>query len=343
MEVKRSKVTIRDVAREAGVSVATVSRYLNNNTFISEDKEKKIQEVMERLHFIPNEIARSLAMKKTNTIALIIPDITNPFFPGLVVAIEEIAKQKGYSLILVNSPENDLHDVGFWRSFQNRYIDGLMLASFEFNEVILQEIESLQIPYVRIDRAADSASTNSIGVDHYHGAKLAVDHLVEIGCKKIAHISGPMSFLPAIHRLKGFIDGVKKHYSGEEALVVEGDFTLDSGRKLTESLITEYPSIDGIFLANDLMAIGALKAIKSMGINVPKDIAIIGYDGIELTEMVEPEISTIEQPIYNIGVAATNTLIQLIEMGHHHEDNAIQQNLEVRLIKRESTMGFVGK
>lgn len=341
--MKRSKVTIRDVAREAGVSVATVSRFLNNNTFISEDKEKKIQEVMDRLNFIPNEIARGLAKKKTNTIALIIPDITNPFFPELVVAIEEMTKQKGYSLILVNSPEKDLQDEGFWRNFQNRYIDGLILASFEFNEVILKEIEGLQIPYVRIDRAADEVSTNSIGVDHYRGAQLVVDHLVEIGCKKIAHISGPMSFLPAIHRGKGFMDSVKKYFPDEEVLIVEGDFTLESGKRLTESLMKEHPSIDGIFLANDLMAIGALKSLKLMKWNVPKDIAIIGYDGIKLTEMVDPEISTIEQPIYNIGVAATNALIHLIETGKQNDVDLSHLDLDVRLIKRESTMGFERK
>lgn len=341
--MKRSKVTIRDVAREAGVSIATVSRFLNNNTFVSEDKEKKIQEVMDRLNFIPNEIARGLAKKKTNTIALIIPDITNPFFPELVVAIEEIAKQKGYSLILVNSPEKDLQDEGFWRSFQNRYIDGLILASFEFNQVILQEIEGLHIPFVRIDRAADEVSTNSIGVDHYHGAQLVVEHLVEIGCKKIAHISGPASFLPAIQRMKGFMNGVKKYYPNEEVLMIEGDFTLESGKQLTDTLMKEHPSVDGIFLANDLMAIGALKALKARNLNVPKDIAIIGYDGIKLTEMVEPEISTIEQPIYNIGVAATNALIHLIEKGQHGEEDTTHLDLDVRLIKRESTMGFEGK
>lgn len=334
--VKKNKVTIRDVAKEAGVSVATVSRYINNISYISPETEEKIQTVMNRLDYQPNEIARGLAKQKSNTIALIIPDITNPFFPELVTAIEEVAKAKGYSLILVNSHEDDLRSPKFWRDFQSRYIDGFVLASFEFNEKVLKGIENLQIPFVRVDRAVDFNTPNSVGVDNYHGAVLAVEHLVEIGCKQIAHVSGPDVFTPGIDRLRGYKDTLLKHFPKQKPIIYKGDFSLDSGRLLTQQLKREHPEVDGLFFANDLMAIGALKALKMLNINVPADLALIGFDGIKITEMVEPELSTIQQPIYQIGIAATNKLIHFIE-GTPEEQNG---PLQIQLIKRASTLGF---
>lgn len=339
-KLKKSKVTIRDVAREAGVSVATVSRYLNSTGYISVETEKKLQEVMNRLDYKPNEIARGLAKQKTNTIALIIPDITNPFFPDLVIAIEQVAKSKGYNIILVNTQEEELQHNSFWRSFQNRYIDGFILASFQFDQQALKDLESLHIPFIRIDRAAFTDSGNSIGIDNYRGARLAVEHLKEIGCQKLAHVSGPQSLLPSIERMRGFSDTLDQLYPGQEPLIYEGDFTLESGKALTEQIMREHGQVDGIFFANDLMAVGAIKALKALQIPVPQDIALIGFDGIKLTEMVEPEISTIVQPIHDIGVTATNKLISLIE---NHTDGSINHELEVTLAKRESTLGFVRK
>jgi LacI family transcriptional regulator len=348
--VREKQVTIRDVARESGVSVATVSRYLNSNGYISQTAEKKVREVMERLNYHPNEIARGLAKKKTRTIALIIPDITNPFFPELVVAIEEVAKSKGYSIILINNQSDDMNDNHFWKQLQNRYVDGFILASFQIEEKVLKAIEKLQIPFVRIDRAAENNTFDSIGLDNYKGARLAVEHLIEVGCKKIAHISGPKSFPSSTERKRGYLEtvaawsgmgeGVSPTGAGDKDMIYEGDFTLESGKVQTQILMNEHKDVDGIFLANDLMAIGSLKALKLLGYHVPKNIAIIGFDGIKLTEMVEPEISTVEQPIYDIGVAATNKLIRKIEGLEDDKSYLEEPLLDVRLVKRQSTLGF---
>ena len=168
---------------------------------------------------------------------------------------------------------------------------------------------------------------------------MAVEHLIEIGCRKIAHISGPESFSPSIDRIRGYKDTILKNFPGQEPIIFQGDFSMESGKILTQKMMKEHPDVDGVFLANDMMAIGSLKALKILNIQVPADIAIIGFDGIKITEMVEPELSTITQPIYNIGVAATNKLIHFIE--HTNETN--QYDLDVRLIKRESTLGFKRK
>lgn len=345
--MREKQTTIRDVAREAGVSVATVSRYLNNNGYISQKAEMKIREVMERLNYHPNEIARGLAKKKTRTIALIIPDITNPFFPELVVAIEEVAKSKGYSIILVNTQVGDMDDNHFWTQLQNRYVDGFILASFEMSEKVIKAIEKLKIPFVRIDRAAENNTFDSIGLDNYKGAKLAVEHLIEVGCKKIAHISGPKSYPPSSERKRGYVETVAdravrdgKTSPEESVIVYEGDFTLESGKLLTQILMNQHKDVDGIFLGNDLMAIGCLKALKLMGYQIPKEVAIIGFDGIKLTEMVEPEISTVEQPIYDIGVVSTNKLIRKIEGLENDKSILGETSLDIRLVTRQSTLGF---
>ncbi|RDU38256.1 LacI family transcriptional regulator [Neobacillus piezotolerans] len=338
--MKKGTATIRDVAREAGVSVATVSRYINNNGYVSENTLNKIKHVMEVLNYHPNEIARGLARKRTNTIALVIPDITNPFFPELVVSIEKVAKEKGYRLILINSDEDSIRSSTFWRSLESRYTDGLILASFQFKDSVLKELNAMNIPFVRIDRAADKSSTDSIGIDNYKGAKLAVNHLFEIGCRKIAHICGPPNFQPSLERIRGYKDELAEKGVSYLPIILEGDFSLESGKTLTDKLLYEHPDVDGIFLANDMMAIGSLKILKQLGIKVPEDIAIIGFDGIKLVEMVDPEISTIEQPIYDIGVVATSRLIDMIE-NVHATDEEVQ--LDVRLVKRESTLGFKKK
>lgn len=333
----KKTITIRDVAKESGLSIATISRYINGKGYISERAENKIKDVMERLDFKPNEIARSLSKRKTNTIALIVPDITNPFFPELVVAIESVAREKGYSLILINTEEELLHSNGFWRSLESRYIDGLILASFQFTGDVLKGMDNVNLPFVRIDRAAGDDERNAFGVANHEGAMLAIEHLIEVGCKKIAHISGPNSYPSSSERAKGYMEAMEKFLPKQELLLYEGDFSLESGKHLTRQLMKEHPDCEGIFFANDLMAIGALKALAQMNIQVPKDLAIIGFDGIILTQMVAPEISTIEQPVYELGTMATSHLIEMIE---HKQASSEYVKLEVHLKKRESTLGF---
>lgn len=329
------KITIRDIAKESGVSVATVSRYMNKVSYTSPETEKKIQVVLDRFNYTPNAVARGLAKQKSKTIALITPDITNPFFPELVKAIEGVSKMKGYSLLLINMTEKDLSNQDVWNNFKSRYIDGFILAESDLSIDTSNYLESLKIPFVRIDRAVDSENYNSVSVNNFAGARLAVSHLIEIGCRKIAHISGPKSLFPAQERLAGYTSILKEHkYT---PIVYEGDFTLESGMKETEKLLHDHPAIDGVFYANDLMAVGSLKTFNKLNVAIPQDVAIIGFDGILLTEIVNPEISSVKQPIDKIGEIATSNLIQAIE----NPDESFEQSvvLDLELIERESTRG----
>lgn len=338
--MREKKATIRDVAREADVSVATISRYLNKKGYVSHATEKRIQLVMEVLNYKPNEIARGLAKQKTNTIALFIPDITNPFFPKLVHAIEKGAARKGYKMILVPADSKEPAG-GMWESFENMYIDGFIFATYQLKEQSIQLLKEKKIPFVIADRAANVTSANSVAVDNYTGAKLAVCHLFEVGCRKIIHIGGPKQLIPSKERLRGYTDSLKQFSPEHPVIHYEGDFSLESGRQLTGEALTEHPDADGFFLGNDLMAIGCLKMLKSLRKKIPDEIAIAGFDGIDLTKLVEPEITTIEQPVYEIGIAAADKLIQLIE--GKAEENDFLRKLELKLQARASTLGFKGK
>jgi LacI family transcriptional regulator len=331
--LSNKKVTIRDIARESGFSVATVSRYINKVSYTSPETEKKIQEVLDRFNYTPNAIARGLAKQKSNTIALVTPDITNPFFPEIVKSVENASKALGYSLLLMNTDEKDLVNMDFWNNFKSRYIDGFILAGEGLSEEVRSYLSRVQLPYIPIDRAVYAEDQYSVSVNNYEGARMAVRHLVEIGCRKIAHISGPQSLYLSQERSNGYKSIIENESYGP--ILYEGDFTLESGTRVTEKLLEEHLDVDGIFYANDLMAIGALKAFRKRQIAIPEDIAIIGFDGIKLTEIVSPEISTIKQPIESIGEMATKQLIRLIEQ--QDEANCENVSLDVELIVREST------
>lgn len=327
------KMTIREVAKESGVSIATVSRYLNKVSYVTPETEKKIQRVLDEYNYTPNAVARGLAKQKSNTIAFITPDITNPFFPDMIQSIERAAKDKGYSLLLISTNEQEIKDKDFWNNLKSRYIDGFLLAQSELSDEIRIYLVNANIPFVRVDRGVQSDGNDSVSVNNFEGARIAVQHLIDIGCKKIAHISGPHTVFPAQGRRNGYLEAMRR--SGREPLIIEGDFTLISGTNATEELLSNHRDIDGIFYANDLMAIGALKTFQKHQIRIPEDIAIVGFDGIQLTEIVTPEISTIKQPVQKIGQIAVDQLLAKIE--RPKEDIHVNVELEVELIVRQSS------
>jgi LacI family transcriptional regulator len=331
--VTRKKITIREIAKASGVSIATVSRYMNKVSYTSPETEKKIQKVLDEFNYTPNAVARGLAKQKSNTIAFITPDITNPFFPEMIKSIENFSKKKGYSLLLINTSEEELRDIDFWNNLRSRYIDGFLLAQSELSEEIQDYLNQVNIPFVRIDRAVHSNKNNSVSVNNVEGARMAVKHLIDIGCNKIAHISGPQSVFPAQERLNGYLETVDQ--LNYEPIVYEGDFTIESGTWMTDKLLLDHKGIDGVFYANDVMAIGALKTFKRHQIQIPEDVAIIGFDGIQLSEMVNPEISTIKQPVGKIGELAVNQLIATIEKTEDAPNKIVE--LDVELIVRESS------
>jgi LacI family transcriptional regulator len=268
---------------------------------------------------------------------LIIPDITNPFFPELARAVEDTAKSLGYTLILGNSYSEGEKELQYIEILKNRYVDGIIFASHQLRPGEVNKLVRMNIPIVTLDRAVDSGLENvpSISVNNYLGAVTGVEHLISIGCKNIAHISGPYHLRTSLERLRGYTDRLKNTLMFHASYVVQGDFSVDRGLQATRQLMDENPEIDGIFAANDLMAIGALKALIRLGKKVPDDVALLGFDGIQMTQFMEPEISTVAQPIYEMGALAVRQLVSLIDK---REIGKQVEELQGQLIQRASTL-----
>ncbi|NRF91638.1 LacI family DNA-binding transcriptional regulator [Paenibacillus frigoriresistens] len=326
--------TIRDVAKLAGVSVATISRYLNKSGYVNADTELNIKHAIEKLNYLPSVVARGLAGKSTKTFALILPDISNPFFPELARAVEDVASTYGFTVILCNSDGQIGKEKNYIDILKSKNIDGIIFASNTLGQEDVDKLASFNIPFVCLDRAPTNKSCSVVRSNNREGGRLAVKHLLESGSKKIGHIYGPQDLIPAKERLIGYEESVRAFDWFSPSLMVQGDFGISGGIKATEELMRRHPDIDAIFAGNDLMAVGALKALHRMGIQVPGQVVVCGFDGINMTEITEPELTTIAQPIYDMGALVSRILIKKIE-GTIEADQIYE--LDVTLIPREST------
>ena len=326
--------TIKDVSKLAGVSVATVSRYLNKNGYVSKEAEQAIQEVIEKLNYRPNTIARSLAGKKTATIGLMVPDILNPFFPEIARAIEDAANSHGYNVMLCNTDNDNEKEQQYITTLLHKQVDGIIISSYTITPDHLQELKKQSIPVVLMDNVFSSDSVASLTVENYRGGEMAVEHLLDKGCRKIAHICGPSTVTSSRERTAGFENASRGSDWFAPSLIGYSDFSVKGGYNTMNDLLIQHPDLDGVFASNDLMAAGALKAIQESGRTVPTDVKVIGFDGISL-EMVNPELSTIAQPIYELGKTAMDTLIGLIR---NETDIVMDRVFPVTLIEKQSTM-----
>lgn len=325
--------TIREIAKEAGVSIATVSRVINNKGGVNENTKKKVQKIIEELNYSPNSIAVGLNNKKSKTIALIIPDITNPYFLELAKIVERESVRKGYNLILCNSDNDKELEKKQISMIDQKYIDGLIIASHLFEKSYL----SRDIPVVVIDRITNN-EFSTVTSDNYNGALLATEHLLNIGCKKIAHISGPPKVRIAEERIEGYMSRVGTKRWFNKSYIVDGEYSLNKAFEVTRMLLNKNDEIDGIFAGNDLMGVGVLKSLYSLGKKVPDDIAVIGFDGIAFSRITIPELSTIAQPIQEMALEASRILFDQIENNQRY---IINKKLDVTLIERESTKGIL--
>ncbi|WP_317956306.1 LacI family DNA-binding transcriptional regulator [Paenibacillus chitinolyticus] len=322
--------TIRDVSKLAGVSVATVSRVINQKGYVHEDTLQRVHKAIKLLNYVPNDVARSLSKKSTKTIALFVPDITNPFFNELALAVEKVTQLYGYTTILCNTNESAKIERQYIQNLKQKYIDGFIMAT---NTLTEEEIDQLDIPMVAVDRSS-SPVVPTVTSKNRDGAHLAVQALLQQGCNKIAHIRGPKGLWIAEERCQGYLDLVENMPWFTPKLIANGNFQLKEAAEAVKKLFKEHPDIDGIFAGNDLMAIGTLRALQEHGIRVPDQVQIIGYDGISLAEMVYPELSTVSQSIYEMGMLAARILIKKIEQIHLDEEN---HQLEVKLVQRGTT------
>lgn len=320
--------TIKDVAKHAGVSVATVSRYLNKKGYISEEAKNKIEATIKQLNYRPNDIARSLSTKRMQTIGLIVPDITNPFFPEIARAIEDRALLEGYTVVLCNSDEQEHKERHYIETLKQKYVAGFIIAT---NQLEREYYAGLDVPLVLLDRITDD-TVPSISSHNKNGAALGTEYLLSCGVTEIACISGPQHVGPAYERTQGFLEAVagldiKTH-------LIESPFHFKEAEKAAFELLTAHPEIDGIFAGSDVIAIGVQRAVHRLGLSVPDDIQLVGYDGISLGEMVTPSLTTVDQNIYQLGETAVKMLMAIIE-GENVDNEHVM--IEPSLIVRDST------
>ncbi|WP_219644014.1 LacI family DNA-binding transcriptional regulator [Cohnella sp. CFH 77786] len=331
------KPTIMQVAERAQVSKATVSRVLNRNPQVKEDIKERVLKAIEELGYRPSAIARNLATSRSNMIGLILPDITNPYFPVLARGIEDAAHRLGYALFISNTDNDPKLELEYIHKMVEQQVGGIVLISASLDEEAVHDLTSLKTPIVLCDRLIDGAPFDAVLIDDYRAAYEAVRFLSSQGHVRIAHMAGPKNIQSAENRKRGYLDAMRD--AGLEPFVSAGSFHYESGLHQMDAVIEEYRPT-ALFAANDLVALGAIQQAQRRGLRVPDDIAVIGCDDIPFGQMSSPALSTISIPVYQIGVTAVQLLEDRMKGGKPGTRNVI---LEHRLIHRESCGGVERK
>ncbi|MFW6270773.1 MAG: LacI family DNA-binding transcriptional regulator [Bacillota bacterium] len=328
---------IKDVAEKAGVSTATVSHVINETRYVSEETKNKVLKSMDELNYEPNNIARSLRSKETKTIGFIVPDISNFFFTEMAHYIEQELKEKGYSLILNNSNEDIENEKKQLKTLYSQMIDGLIIAPTRGDQSYLDKIRQRnKTPIVFIDRKPENINGIFILVDNYQGAYDAIELLIKKGYQKISIITGLSGLTTTKERLDGYKAALEENnIEVDDSLIKIGDSKYESGYKLTAELV-ENTDTDAIFVANNLMAIGSMFYLKKQKINIPSDIALIGFDNYKWAEITAPPLTSVRQPVDEMGIKSVEVLLKKIKENHLQQDFSKEVRLKTEIIERES-------
>ena len=324
--------TIVDVAKLAGVTPTTVSRVINNRGYISEKTKNKVHEAMEQLGYQPNEIARSLTKQKSNTIGIIVPHISHPYFAKLISNLENEAAKKDYKIILCNSKEKAEKEKQYLDMCKSNRVAGIILCS---GNVESNKINTGDIPVVLLEKNFEEGKLG-IQCDNYQGGKLATEHLIECGCKKVLHFSGVIDEeMPADNREKAFIDTCIKN--SVKYYIKKFDINTYNQMDYYEAIkdtITEIKEIDGIFASSDLIAAQVIQVCNELNIKIPQDVKLVGFDDVEISKLTTPTITTIHQPIKEMSKLA----VELIDAKYTNVEIDKQIIVPVELVVRNSTL-----
>jgi LacI family transcriptional regulator len=303
--------TIREVARKAGVSPTSVSHVVNNTRFVSEDVRERVLASMRELNYRPNALARSLRRGETHTLGLILPDSANPFFAEVGHAIEAAAFALGYSVILCNTENDEAKEHLYTEVLENKQLDGIIFVGAGEDRESISELVKNGLPLVVVDRDMGNLGLDIVTTENYQGGFLATQHLLSLGHQIIGCITGPSNITPSADRVTGYRAALQQAgHPVNESLLVRGDFHAPSGHSAALQLLQLTPHPTAIFVCNDMMAIGALRAASQLGLSVPEDVAIVGFDDIELASYISPSLTTVAQPKLEIGQLAVKLLFE---------------------------------
>lgn len=307
-------VTIYDVAREANVSMATVSRVVNGNQNVKPATRKKVLEVIERLEYRPNAVARGLASKKTTSVGVIIPDISNILYAELARGIEDIATMYRYNIILANSDENEQKELTLLDTMLGKQVDGVVMMTNEVTAQIQHAIEHSPVPIVLAGSMSSSEKIPSVNIDYFQAALEGMELLVKNGHQRIAYVSSSLKYtVNGCHKFEAYKQALEKAgISFDETLVVANDSSYDSGLIAWETLANLDEPPTAIFAGNDELAIGLIHGVQDGGKRVPDDVEVLSYENSKLARMVRPQLTSVVLPLYDIGAVAMRLLTKLM-------------------------------
>lgn len=332
------QTTIKDIARELKISVATVSRALRDTHDVSRETREKVLKKVKELSYRPNFNATGLVTHKSHNIAIILPTITNYYFSTVIMGIQEIAHRNNYNIILYITEESAVREIEIARDLPLSSIDGVLICvtaeSHKFDH--LKEIMDKGIPVVFFDRVAEIKNTSKVTQNDSGGAFMAVEHLIKNGYRKIAHIAGPATLSFTKERLKGYLAALKEYkLPVNNSYIIHSEFTQQSGTADTKKLWSSTVKPDAIFAVNDRKAVGAILALKEMGIEVGKKVGVVGFTNDPVSAIITPSLTTVEEPALEVGKKSCELLLK-----HISKKNFIPEEIMLngKLIIRQSTV-----
>jgi LacI family transcriptional regulator len=327
--------TIRDVARLARVAPITVSRVLNNAGPVNVETRARVEAAIAELHYVPNVLARSLRFKRTQTLALVITDITNPFWTRVARGVEDTARRAGYSVILCNTDENELIQLETINLLLQKQVDGILLVPRRNGAALVERIRRQQVPVVVLDRRIPGLLVDTVRGDSEGGAYALTRLLLDLGHRRIALLSGPEDVPTAADRAAGFRRALREAGCDVGCPVLFGEYTYASGKALAEQALALTPALSALFAGNNLIATGALHAVRAGGRQVPGDLSLVCFDDFPPELLVEPFFTTAVQPAYELGCQATRLLVERLSEDSRGDLREIV--LPVEIITRHSS------
>jgi len=341
-----SRPTIADVAQQAGVSKATVSRVLSGRAeYMRDATRRRVEQAIELLNYRPSSVARSLTSKRTHTAGILISDVGNPFYPEVIHGVEDAAFQDGYDVFLCNTNYDEQRGMAFVRSLIDKRVDGVLIMSSSMSNDWLVELARNNVPAVVLDWDVHDAKGNLclLRVDYQKGIRQAVDHLVELGHRQFVHVSGPKELRTTQLRQESFLAALQRHgIPANDVMMIEGDLRIEGGRKALQAIAEKRAGKTAVFCANDLMAMGILSEARAFGIQIPKELSVIGLDDIWLATQTDPPLTSVALPRFQIGKMAMQLLFELLENPQAEEAEPLLAHVETSLTIRSSTASAPG-
>nr|WP_239534033.1 LacI family DNA-binding transcriptional regulator [Thalassobacillus pellis] len=330
-------VTIKDVAKAANVSISTVSRVLNNSGYTSANVKERVNKAVEELKFQKNMVATAMIKKQTQTFGLIIPDIKNIFYGELTRAIEDKAHKLGFNVILCNT-DNDLEKESEYLNFLIRKgIDGIIFSTPETNDMNVREVMKSRpdLPIIILGSKVKNVRLDEVLVDNFEGSYTATRHLIDLGHERIGYIGGQPDSYSTIERQRGYLAALEDNGITSNPTYIELDeFKIDSGFEKGKKLLAEEDRPTAIFAANDAIAVGVYKAARELGLRIPEDLSVIGFDDSQFAEIVFPELTTIRTPIAQMGEKTVELAVQIVKDGKNFKESI---TFQPTLVERGST------